>query len=54
MGLAPFGWIFIARQRTWGGVIKVLASITAIVPLGMAAVALSVIINGALDALGLK
>jgi len=54
MGLAPFGWIFIARQHTWGGVKKVLASITAIVPLGMAAVALSVIINGALDALGLK
>lgn len=54
MGLAPFGWIFIARQRTWGGVKKVLASIIAVVPLGMAAVALSVIMNGALDALGLK
>ena len=54
MGFAPFGWIFIARQRTWEGVKKVLASITAIVPLGMAAVTLSVIINGALDALGLK
>lgn len=54
MGLAPFGWIFIARRHTWGGVKKVLASITAIVPLGMSAVALSVIINGALDALGLK
>lgn len=54
MGLAPFGWIYIARQRTWGGIKKVLASITAIVPLGMAAVALSVIMNGALDALGLK
>jgi putative membrane protein len=54
MELAPFGWIFMARQHTWGGVKKVLASITAIVPLGMSAVALSVIINGALDALGLK
>ena len=54
MGLAPFGWILIARQRTWGGVKKVLASIVTIVPLGIAAVVLSVIMNGALDALGLK
>ena len=54
MGLAPFGWILIARQQTWGGAKKVLASIVAIVPLGMAAVVLSVIMNGALDALGLK
>ena len=54
MGLAPFGWILIARQRTWGGVKKILASIVAIMPLGIAAVVLSVIMNGALDALGLK
>ncbi len=54
MGLAPFGWILIARQRTWGGVKKVLVSIVAVVPLGVAAVILSVIMNGALDALGLK
>lgn len=53
MCLAPFGWILIARQRTWGGV-KVPASIVAIMPLGIAAVVLSVIMNGALDALGLK
>lgn len=54
MGLAPFGWILIARQRSWGGVRKVLTSIVAIVPLGIAAVVLSVIMNGALDGLGLK
>lgn len=54
MGLAPFGWIFIARQRTMKGVKKVLASTVAIVPLGITAVVLSIIINGALDALGLK
>jgi len=54
MGLAPFGWILIARQHTWGGVKKVLASIVTIVPMGIAAVVLSVIMNDALDALGLK
>ena len=54
MSLAPFGWTLIARQRAWGGVKKVMFSIVAIVPLGMAAVILSVIMNGALDALGLK
>lgn len=54
MGLAPFGWILIARQRTLGGAKKVLVSIVAIVPLGIAAVVLSVSMNGALDALGLK
>jgi hypothetical protein len=37
-----------------GGVEKMLASIVAIVPLGIAAVVLSVMMNGALDTLGLK
>jgi len=54
MGLAPFGWILIARQKRWGGMKKVLTSIIAIVPLGIAAVILSVIMNAALDALGFK
>ena len=54
MGLAPFGWILIARQRNWAGVKKTLVSIIAIVPLGIAAVILSVFLNGALDTLGLK
>lgn len=54
MGLAPFGWILIARQNTWGGMKKILASIIAILPLGIAAVVISVITNGALDALGFK
>jgi len=37
-----------------GGVKKVVASIVAIMPMGMAAVVLLVIMNGVLDVLGLK
>jgi putative membrane protein len=54
MGLAPFGWIFIARQRAWSGAKKVLSSIVGIIPLGVTAVILSIIMNSALDALSLK
>jgi putative membrane protein len=54
MGLAPLGWILVARQRAWGGGKRVLVSLVAILPLGVVAVALSVVLNGALHALGLK
>jgi putative membrane protein len=54
MGLAPLGWILVARQRTWRGGKKTLASLVAIVPLGIAAVGLSAILNAMVDAMGLK
>jgi putative membrane protein len=54
MGLAPLGWILVARQRQRGGPKKVLFSLAAIIPLGIAAVGLSVILNAMLDAIGLK
>ncbi|MFZ0257016.1 MAG: carotenoid biosynthesis protein [Gammaproteobacteria bacterium] len=54
MGLAPFGWILIARQRTWGAAKKALTSILAMVPLAIMAVGLSVIMNSAVAVFGLK
>jgi hypothetical protein len=50
MGLAPLGWNLVARRRQRGGGKKALSSLTAIVPLGIAAVGLAVILNAMLEA----
>ena len=54
MGLAPLGWILIARQRKWGRGKKALFSLIAIVPLGFAAAGLSAVLNAMFDSMGLK
>lgn len=54
MSLAPFGWILIARRRDWGYWRKGLISIGALVPLSIAAVGFSLLLNGAVAALGLQ
>jgi len=54
MFLAPFGWMLIAHQRQWGYRQKVSGAFGALVPLMLAAVVLSLLLNGAIAALGLK
>lgn len=54
MLLAPFAWIAIARRREWPLWRKGALATAAIVPLCVAAVILSVTLNGAIAALGWK
>jgi uncharacterized membrane protein len=54
MFLAPLGWLAIARQRAWGDGKKIVVAWGALVPLMLTAVVLSLVLNGALAALGLK
>jgi hypothetical protein len=54
MFLAPLGWILIARQREWGYWRKGLVALGALVPLSIAAVMLSLMLNGAVAALELR
>ena len=54
MFLAPLGWILIARQREWGYWRKGIVALGALVPLSISAVVLSLMLNGALAALGLR
>lgn len=52
MFLAPLAWIRIARQRHWRVWQKGLVAFAALVPLGIAAVVLSLMLNGAIAAFG--
>jgi putative membrane protein len=52
MTLAPLGWILIARRRTWGWWRKGAISLLALVPLSALAIGSSLLLNGAVDALG--
>jgi len=54
MCLAPFAWILIVRHRQWSPWRKGLTSVGALVPLSIAAVVLSVVLNGVIAALGLQ
>jgi putative membrane protein len=54
MFLAPLGWILLARHRQWGYRQKVSRALGVLVPLMAAAVVLSLRLNGAIAALGLK
>jgi hypothetical protein len=54
MFLAPLGWILIARQREWGYWRKGIVALGALVPLSIAAVMLSLMLNGAVAALELR
>jgi hypothetical protein len=54
MFLAPLAWILIARQREWGYWRKGIVALGALVPLSIAAVMLSLILNGAVAALELR
>jgi uncharacterized membrane protein len=54
MFLAPLGWMLIAHRRHWGYWQKVSWAFGALVPLMLAAVVLSLLLNGAIAALGLK
>lgn len=54
MALAPLGWILIARRRTWGYRMKGMISVVALLPLSVAAIGMSLLLNGAVDALGLQ
>jgi len=54
MSLAPLGWILIARRRRWGYWRKGLAALTALLPLGVAAIGLSMLLNGVARLLDLQ
>ncbi len=53
MFLAPLAWIMVARNRQWGYWKKALASIGGLVPLMVASVVLSLVLNGAIALMGL-
>jgi putative membrane protein len=54
MFLAPLGWIMIARQKDWGAWKKGWFSIAALIPLSIAAVAFSLLLNGMIAILGMQ
>lgn len=54
MFLAPFAWILIARKPQWKISRKVSIAFTALVPLFLASVILSLALNGVIAALGLE
>ena len=54
MSLAPLGWILIARRRNWGYLKKGAFSILALLPLSIAAIGVSLMLNGAVATLGLQ
>jgi hypothetical protein len=53
MLLAPLAWIQIARRRKWIGVRKGMVALAAILPLMVASVVLSLLLNGLVARLGL-
>jgi hypothetical protein len=54
MTLAPLGWILIARHREWGYWRKGVISMVCLLPLGACAIALSVLLNAGVEAVGLR
>jgi len=54
MFLAPLAWILIARRRHWSYRHKGVLALGALVPLIIVSIALSLILNGAIAALGLR
>jgi hypothetical protein len=54
MFLTPLAWILIARQREWGYWRKGIVALGALLPLSIAAVILSLMLNGAVAALELR
>ena len=54
MFLAPLAWILIARYRQWRYWQKAVAGLGTLIPLSITSVVLSLILNGAIAALGLQ
>jgi len=54
MFLAPLAWILIAKHRPWSYWRKGLVALGALIPLIIASVVLSLLLNGAIAALGLQ
>jgi hypothetical protein len=54
MFLAPLAWILIAKHRQWSYWRKGLVALGALIPLIIASVVLSLLLNGAIAALGLR
>lgn len=52
MALAPLAWTWIARHRQWAAPKKISLALGAVLPLGVAAIVLSVLLNGAIAVLG--
>ncbi len=54
MFLAPVAWILIVQHRQWGAWQKTVVAIVALIPLCVASVVISLILNGAIAALGVQ
>lgn len=54
MVLAPLAWILIARRTVWGNGRKLLMALIALVPLCLASIVLSLVLNGIIAAAGLQ
>ena len=52
MFLSPLAWIFINRRRHWSFIKKIAGAITAIIPLAISSVVLSLILNRLIAAIG--
>jgi hypothetical protein len=54
MLLAPFGWMLIARQRQWRLASKLAIAFAMLIPLTLASIVLSLVLNGMIAALGIQ
>lgn len=54
MVIVPLGWILVARRRQWGYWKKGVVAVAGLVPLSVAAIAGSVLLNAVVAALGLR
>lgn len=54
MFLTPLAWLLVARQRQWGFGQKELMAAGALIPLSVAAVVLSLLLNQSIAALGVQ
>jgi uncharacterized membrane protein len=53
MLLAPLGWILIARKREWHLAPKLVMAFAMLIPLILASIVLSLVLNGLIAALGI-
>jgi uncharacterized membrane protein len=54
MFFAPLAWILIVRKRQWASYHKIAIALGSLLPLFVASIVTSVLLNGAISALGLE
>jgi hypothetical protein len=53
MLLAPLGWMLIARKREWHLASKLVMAFAMLIPLILASIVLSLVLNGLIAAMGI-